>query len=335
MAKKYVIKVKVIIVNLIKDIKCFSLSVAFFHMLYFMFANLEDMNKENNSRTYKISNRMRLQSIQKYLKNKYSNLINKYRQYEIKNSHQEQEENLPIWIFWWQGYELAPDIIKICTASKKKYANNHSVNIVTKDNIAEYVYIPEYIMKKVDNKKISITHLSDILRASLLAQYGGIWLDASILCFDLPESIFKQDFFTCKSWENIDNISKGRWTGYAIGGKKGNRLFCFMRDFFFEYWKSMDQLIDYFLIDHVINIAYEELEDVKIMIDNVFDNNSNREKLSLILNQRFEEKIFESVREDNTFLFKLAWKQNFEKYTQDGDRTFYSYLTEGLQNNEE
>ncbi|MBQ9553448.1 hypothetical protein IJU97_00315 [bacterium] len=52
--------------------------------------------------------------------------------------------------------------------------------MLDKDNYEKYVTLPAFIIKKVYEHKISITHLSDIIRMALLKQYGGIWVDATM-----------------------------------------------------------------------------------------------------------------------------------------------------------
>ncbi|MBQ2600045.1 hypothetical protein II582_01420 [bacterium] len=43
--------------------------------------------------------------------------------------------------------------------------------MLTQDNYKDYVKLPEFILKKVKEKKITITHLSDIIRMALLKEY--------------------------------------------------------------------------------------------------------------------------------------------------------------------
>ena len=107
----------------------------------------------------------------------------------------EQDENYKdcIWICWWQGMKNAPDIVKKCVESIRIHAENHKIVIITDENYKEFVTFPTWLEEKYKRGIITKTHLSDLLRISLLAQYGGIWLDSTFFCtgdlqpyFDMP-----------------------------------------------------------------------------------------------------------------------------------------------------
>ncbi len=87
-----------------------------------------------------------------------------------------------IWICWWQGLDKAPELVKKCVESIQKNAGDHEVIIITEDNYKEYVNIPKWVEDKKNAGIISRTHYSDILRLSLLAEHGGMWLDATFFC---------------------------------------------------------------------------------------------------------------------------------------------------------
>ena len=149
-----------------------------------------------------------------------------------------------IYVFWWQGIENAPEIIKICYKSllKNYDINSQKVILIDSTNYKKYVEIPTYIIEKMNNGIISITNFSDIVRSIVLYKNGGLWVDASIF-FTKPinKKIFDRDFFIMKnpSSQNLDITS--RWSPFLIGGKKGYLLFKFMMDFWLEYWKKENQ----------------------------------------------------------------------------------------------
>lgn len=79
---------------------------------------------------------------------------------KIKNSKN-------IWIFWWQGEEQMPPIVKACYNSVLKHANGHRVVLITKDNYKEYTNIDDNILDKLNKKYISLTVFSDVMRFNL------------------------------------------------------------------------------------------------------------------------------------------------------------------------
>lgn len=326
-------KLKTVIYNFILDIKNYSIRVAFAHVPYLLLSNVEDMNQKSNTILYKVSYKKREKSIQRYLKSTLKALIVDYKEKQNNWDISPAKKNAPIWILWWQGMENAPDIIKLCTKSKQIFGGNQEVIVISEDNYKEYVDIPKDILDKVESGNITITQLSDILRVSLLAAHGGLWLDASILCVrEFPQYVSESYFFTCKSADNdIENVSRNRWTGYAMGGAADNLIFSFVRDAFFTYCKEHDRFIDYFLIDHMIGVAYTELEVVKKIMDDVPENNGNKEKLSEYMNDVYDEKQFKEITKKDTFLCKIAWKREFNLYTEDGKQTFYGHLKKEIE----
>ena len=111
-----------------------------------------------------------------------------------------QDENYKdcIWICWWQGLKNAPEIVKRCVASIQKNAGNHKVIMITDENYKEFISFPAWIEEKYARGIITKTHLSDLLRISLLAQYGGVWLDSTFFCTGDLEPCFKSPIWSIK-----------------------------------------------------------------------------------------------------------------------------------------
>ena len=235
-------------------------------------------------------------------------------------------ENAPIWLFWWQGEESMPELVSNCKKSIIHNCGTHPVILVTKDNYKQYVNLPRYILEKISDQTISLTHFSDILRVNLIAEHGGYWLDATIFCTSLiKEEIFRAPIYTGRNpGKDFYNISQWRWTGYAISGWKGNALFCYVRDLFNEYWKHEQFLVDYYLIDYMICLTYNYVWPVKKMIDNIEKNNINQTLLQNELNELYTYEKFDSILNNETWLYKLTWKQKYKLHTVDGKETIYS-----------
>lgn len=83
-----------------------------------------------------------------------------------------------IFIYWNRGFNDCPDMVKKCLSSCKKYNSNYNIVELDDQNIKKYIEINSLL----NNKNITTTSLSDIIRIMLLKKYGGIWIDATILC---------------------------------------------------------------------------------------------------------------------------------------------------------
>lgn len=125
------------------------------------------------------------------------NIIKKYK--EASTGKSPIDKTCPIWICWWQGEANMPDIVKVCYASAKHHAGQHPVILITEQNYQEYATMPDYILQKVKNHEISLTHFSDMLRINLLKEHGGIWADSTLLFTRDVDSIMNPDtdFYTC------------------------------------------------------------------------------------------------------------------------------------------
>ncbi len=297
--------------NIIKSIKEFGFKFTTNYLYFKVLKKLTGKHKYKEKGS---------QNIIKYLYKNYYNLLPNDTKVEMLDS------DFKVWIFWWQGKESMPDIVKACFNSVQKIYTNRVV-LITKENFKQYVDIPNYILEKLDKKIMTITHFSDILRACLLSIYGGIWLDATIyLAGDITQDLINLPFYT----NNIQDgdkyngyVSKGRWSAFFMSGAKNNPIFVGLRDIFFEYWKTHNYLIDYFLIDYCICMMYDNVPVVKELIDKVPVNNKEIHTFLNILFEKYDKNLYNQLTK-TTKIFKLSWKISEEDKNIEG--TFYKHI---------
>lgn len=266
-------------------------------------------------------------TILKYLEKKYLFVLEKYKKTQIEDTY---DELAPIWVLWMQGYDNAPIIVKKCIDSIK-CSTNHPVHIITKDNIDTFIQLPDYITKKYNNKSIMDAHFADVLRMALLSKYGGFWIDATIFIPEkLPEEIFQYQFYTCKRIPKQSGcISDYMWTTFFNGCQKNCIVQTVVRDLLFEYWKKKDYSIDYLLLDYFIMLVYRNIPEAKKLIDNVPYNNPCMEELQNRMSMAFNKNDYDQLLyNSDTYLFKLSWRMNFEKETDDGNTTYFAQFLE-------
>lgn len=231
-----------------------------------------------------------------------------------------------IWIFWWTGFDDAPLIVKTCVTSVQEHSGAHKVVLLSKKNIFDYIELPDYIYKKFENGVISITHLSDIIRVTLLSKYGGIWVDATIYFTDgFDSNIYECKFYTNRR-RNVNNdcVSQAKWSTYFLAGGENCLLFQYWRDFYFEYWKNADKLIDYLLMDYALDIGYRNIPEISKSIDAVPYNNESIKILYTLMNCAYNKMIYKCLI-GNTYMHKLSWKDAYNAAVS-GERTFYKVL---------
>ncbi len=266
-------------------------------------------------------------TILNFLDKNFSYIVEKYKNAEPQLSLQSEnkETHQTIWQFWWQGYETAPILVKKCIDSVKAHANGAKVILLTEKNWRDYAEIPEYIVKKVKSGKISLTHFSDILRMVLLSKHGGLWLDATIfVSCDIPDEWFSAPYFSIHYKTSTSKIAKGRWTGFCQSAQKGSLIHSFCRDVFFDYWKKYDKLVDYFLIDYVMDFGYENISEFKRLVDSLPLNNECVKELDKHFSDVYSDELVSSILSKSTF-FKLNWKREYKTLHNDCE-TIYAHF---------
>lgn len=235
-----------------------------------------------------------------------------------------------IWVCWWQGIEQAPELVKDCVDSIKRNAGKHRVIILTEDNYKEYVDIPEWVEDKKNRGIITRTNYSDLLRLSLLAKYGGMWIDSTFFCTaPVLDEYFEEPLWSIKRPDYFHaSIASGYFAGYSLACKEENRFaFITIRDFFLNYWKHNDTMVDYLMVDYMIVLAQKYDQSIAKIFENIKPNNPECDELYKIMGEKFDEKRWNELKK-NTSLFKLSWKYEYPK-EKNGFPTFYGCLMDG------
>jgi Capsular polysaccharide synthesis protein len=81
-----------------------------------------------------------------------------------------------IWTFW--DSDNPPDFVSKSIDSWRKYSPDFTINVVTPSNLKDY--LPETDFSKFKHTNF-IQRTSDFIRVHLVAKYGGIWSDASVV----------------------------------------------------------------------------------------------------------------------------------------------------------
>ena len=130
---------------------------------------------------YAGGNSVKHSAIMEILETEFQDLIAKYSK-PVDDLHKESiRDDCPIWVLWWQGVDGMPKLVKVCYQSILRNAGKHPVHLITKQNISEYTNIPKLIYDKMEAGCITLTHLSDIVRMSLLQSWGVFgWMPQSL-----------------------------------------------------------------------------------------------------------------------------------------------------------
>lgn len=175
-----------------------------------------------------------------------------------------------IWVCWWQGEDQMPPLVRVCYKSILKHCGNHNVVLLTKDNYSEYVDISPIILDKFSKGRMSVTNLSDVIRANILAKRGGLWLDAAIyVTKPVDDFWFSRPFTTiAMGWDqNSDFYIETWWSTFCMGRGIGkDEIFCRLVTFYNDYYSRYGSNLDYFLLDIALHHIYTHFPEAHEII---------------------------------------------------------------------
>lgn len=295
--------------------------------------DLQVMNRRGYSEPQEVRSRLvrKHESVMSYLEDLMGDYASSY-DYLHKLGPVPEGMGGKIWMCWWQGVDRAPEIVRACINSVSKNSAGRDVVVITDDNVADYVDIPEWMLDKVRRGLASRTNLSDLLRLSLLARYGGIWLDATFFCCrPLIAPVYSAPLFSIKRPDYLHgSIASGYFAGYSLGCDDERRfIFAAARDLFLEYWKRSDYLIDYLLVDYILAMAQRYSPAVAEAFSDITPNNPMCDELFKVLGRPFDPELWRQLCKE-TDLFKLTWKQDFRKQAGREDSFFGALLNNRL-----
>lgn len=218
-------------------------------------------------------------------------------------------EGCPIWVFWFQGEDAMPPLMKQCWRSVQKNAAGHPIVMLTKDNFQQYAQFPPEILQKFESGCIDITKLSDILRFKLLADRGGLYLDATLMLIrPFPEEIFRKPYYTLRHEQGADwLIGGGRWTCGVQAAAKGNPMMKYLYEMHRLYWSGHRACIGYAMLDSMITLGCERIPEMNAMMEQVAPNNRGTFDLMEHIAEPFDEELYTKIVAEN-YLLRFTYK---------------------------
>ena len=170
---------------------------------------------------------------------------------EIKQEIEEKIKKYPvqkgiensIFTMWWQGKDEMPPVVRACIGSLDKLEKR--VVFLDKDNIRQYVWLPDYIWEKYEKGQIGRAHFSDIIRTVVLVMYGGVWIDATVYVADKVPYYMTEGFFVFTQSPQLKECrSYGNWW---ISAPKNTELILEQLSYLFCYWKNEEYAMNYYI----------------------------------------------------------------------------------------
>ena len=267
------------------------------------------------------------------LKELFGHLIEKYQMEPMEKTFADEKVSNYIWVCWWQGEKDMSPIVHKCYEHIGKFNTDKQVVLITEENVGDYVTFPPYISEKYKRGIISKTNLSDFLRAELLCQYGGVWMDITLMTWTgIPGNFYELPVYTGRYHYNRKdyNVSRNRWASFFwVSRYPNNILFRYLSDFWREYWKKMDCLMEYFLIDYAIDLGYRNIFTIKKELDMIPVNGCGKDvwELLKILPDSFDKETIERIKKEN-WMQKLSYKgeNRIQERATTSEKSVYKYL---------
>lgn len=202
-----------------------------------------------------IKNTQLKDEVYRKMKKKYSYVLEGFKSTEIKKSNK-------VWVCWLQGEENAPELVKKCIQSTRENIGDREFILITNENYRNYIEFPDYILEKFEKKIIPYAQFSDLIRISLLAKYGGLWVDATVLCTNkIPNYILDAPLFVYKEMQ-LDRTDEAPVvaSNWLISAYANSNIIIATQRLLFEYWKNEKILNNYFIFHLFFKIATEKFE---------------------------------------------------------------------------
>ena len=182
-------------------------------------------------------------------------------------AHLLRPQRLPkiVWILWFQGWDKAPWLSQKCAESWKKLNPGWDVRLIDENNCPVPIY--------GDTAQAR----SDVVRLELLAKYGGIWADSTMLCMQPLDSWVWKDIEHAGIWmyhgmnPNALVKDQSEYTpcegpaSWFIVAKTGNVMINKWVTACRKYWKGRSQNDNYFWMDRLWYELYENDNEFKRM----------------------------------------------------------------------
>lgn len=250
------------------------------------------------------------ESVLNYLKKKYSGVISEYTNVPFySHSDISSQQGKRIWVMWWQGEEQMPHIVKACYNSIKSAANGATVTLITEKNYRQYVDVSESLVNRANNGTIPFADFSDFIRVALLDLYGGLWIDATVLCTDIiTEDFWKQNFYTLYAPNLFPCfISRGEWSSFLLYARMPeSSFFHALRICLNSYYTDHDVPVDYLLIDYFARIIIDSNIHFQKELNRITVN-ADYYLLNPRLNENFNENDYNVIIQKSPF-HKLTYK---------------------------
>lgn len=239
-----------------------------------------------------------------------------------------------IFIYWNNGFSESPDVVKKCLISWK--LKNLSWEIIELDNtnLTEYINIEQEI-PTINQKNISWTSYSDIIRIFILEKYGGCWCDATTFCVNsldrwLEETLDNTSFFAFSNNLSKKGKDKKILSSWFLYGEPGSYILKKWKQSVIDYWNNLIIMDNYFWF----HILFYKLSKSDVLFKNTWSKTPKiSNKPSHFLKRKglmnpITSEIKKHIKKQNTPIYKLTYKLSSKN---NNENSILNYLLNTIQ----
>ncbi len=164
-----------------------------------------------------------------------------------------------VWLLWLQGWNSAPWLVKQVAESWEINNPDWNIEYITLENLRKYVHDIDYIYDRT--KEIGPQHKADIIRLSLLKNYGGVWADATMLCMQPLNTWIEEAVKPAGLWmyhgHGAEMGCKHGPAIWLIASEKNSLMIDKWKSACDEYWIDRTNTNNYFWLDRLFRELFE------------------------------------------------------------------------------
>ena len=213
-----------------------------------------------------------------------------------------------------------PGVVKNCYNSVDYFlGEDFEIIRIDFNTLADFIVLPNHIIQARNDEKMTIAHFSDIVRNKLLLDYGGLWLDSTVLITGKDDimkfiSLDNRLMFSRFVFSNPKEHAVQFESWIMWSKNKGNVVYRIADEVLSAYWKKNKVVGNYFLYHIILTTIFlnkKSFMDVFNWNDRFYLGNS----LDLgryLIGTRFDVDKFDNIK-GKTDIHKLDFKvKDFE-----------------------
>lgn len=248
-----------------------------------------------------------------------------------------------IWQYWHQEInENTSKIVVQCLNSVKKHSGDYAIIMLSKNNINNYVELPDFVWKKLGTDRFNFAKLANLIRLYLLYAYGGVWIDAThYLTKPIETHLLQKDFFAFQrsqipphdaavfkkfdplyfSWDSRFQV---RMLNSFMIAKPKNKICGDLLSILLEYWRKEKKAGHYFFKQILFNRMMMNNEWKELNCEIVGDTDCHR--LQTISLDKFDKRVYDEIKA-KCGIHKLTYR--FHRFGQTPVGSFLDILAKG------